>query len=475
MAYAISHDDDQSMKWRLAAVLVGLTAMVLLVQDIPLALYLRSIESNRIITELQRDAFVVAGRSEDALADGRAVGDPQLAAMVQAYSESAGGTVTVVDSKGVLIATSDPQARVGSSYDSRPEIRTALGGRTDSGERNSATLGEQILYVAVPVLSGSETLGAVRLTYPASELDQRVNERVQGIGLVASLTLLASVLVAIVLAGTITRPLRRLQQTTAQLASGDLSARAEPGHGAPELRHLNNDLNTMANRIEKLVEAQRSFAADASHQLRTPLTVLRLRLDEAADTLEDNPQDASVPLDAARAETERLQHVIDGLLQLARTEGARIKLINVDLAEIVRERTEVWQPYAEEHGVELLVNVPNAATILAIPGGAEQILDNYIDNAISVSNGGSTVQVTVEVPAGQDSGPITLRVRDSGPGLTPEQRQRAFDRFWQGRADNSGTGIGLAIVSQLAEASEATVELLQSPTGGVDAVARFRR
>ncbi|MEI6622259.1 MAG: ATP-binding protein [Actinomycetes bacterium] len=463
------------MKWRLAAVLVGLTAMVLLVQDIPLALYLRSIESNRIITELQRDAFVVAGRSEDALADRRALADPQLSAMVQAYSESAGGTVTVVDAKGVLIASSDPLARVGTSYDSRPEIKTALSGRTDSGERDSVTLGEQILYVAVPVLSGSETLGAVRLTYPASELNQRVNERVQGIGLVAGLTLLASVLVAIVLAGTITRPLRRLQQTTAKLASGDLSARAEPGQGAPEWRSLNNDLNTMANRIEKLVEAQRSFAADASHQLRTPLTVLRLRLDEAADNLEENPHDASAPLDAARAETERLQHVIDGLLQLARTEGARIKPISVDLAEIVRERIDVWAPYAEEHGVELLVSTPERALVLAIPGGAEQIVDNYIDNAISVSNSGSAVQVAVEPPSAADARTITLRIRDSGPGLSTEQRKRAFDRFWQGRTDNSGTGIGLAIVSQLAEASGATVELLQSPTGGIDAVARFKR
>lgn len=463
------------MKWRLAAVLVGLTAMVLLVQDVPLSLYLRSIESNRIITELQRDAFVVAGRSEDALSEGTALGNPALTAMVKAYSEAAGGTVAVIDSSGVLVASSDPAARVGSSYESRPEVQTALEGRTDSGERDSVTLGLQILYVAVPVLSGAKTLGAVRLTYPASELDTRVNDRVRGIGIVAGLTLLVSVAVAIMLAGTITRPLRRLQQATAQLASGDLSARAETGRGAPELKSLSTDLNTMANRLERLVEAQRSFAADASHQLRTPLTVLRLRLDEAAQNLEDDPLAAAAPLDAARTETERLQHVIGGLLRLARTDAGSVEPVTIDLAAMAAERMDVWKPLAEEHAVQLRLEVPDFAFIKAIPDAAEQILDNYIDNAISVSNSGAVVSVSVEIPTEPESQIITLRVRDEGPGLSPEQRTRAFDRFWQGRTDNAGTGLGLAIVSQLADACAAKVELRESPAGGIDALAHFRR
>ena len=106
---------------------------------------------------------------------------------------------------------------------------------------------------------------------------------------VAGLTLLAAIGVAFLLAATITRPIRRLQVTTAQLASGDLTARATTDEGAPELRKLGRDLNTMSDRLNSLIEAQQSFAGDASHQLRTPLTALRLRLDQAAEALQTSP------------------------------------------------------------------------------------------------------------------------------------------------------------------------------------------
>ena len=463
------------MKLRLVAVLVALTALVLLVQDVPLALYLRSIESNRIITELQRDAFVIAGRSEAALADGRAQNNPALTAMLMAYSKAEGADVVVVDSKGVLVAASNPATTVCQQVQSQPEIQSALGGDTASGEQDASASGKAVLYVAVPVLSGVKTLGAVRLTYPTSELDSRVNERVRGLMVVAGLTLLAAIGVAFLLAATITRPIRRLQVTTAQLASGDLTARATTDEGAPELRKLGRDLNTMSDRLNSLIEAQQSFAGDASHQLRTPLTALRLRLDQAAEALQTSPDDAAEPLDAARAETERLQHVIDGLLRLARAEGEQQELVTVDLAEIATERFAIWQPLAEEQGIRLELAAPTSALILAVPEAPEQILDNYLDNALSVSPDGSSVIVTIAESSGAEPRTTTMLITDSGPGLSPEARTRAFDRFWSVREDNAGTGLGLAIVRHLAAASGASVELRESVSGGIEAVATFRQ
>lgn len=460
------------MRWRLVAVLVGLTAVVLLVQDIPLAIYLRGTEENRIITELQRDAFVIAGRSQEALATQPDQTSSELTSMVTAYSQAEDSDVVIINKNGVLIASSEPGAELGRSFESRPEIQAALSGETTNGERDSTTLGTRILYVAVPVLSGPNTLGAVRLTFPAEQLDARVNDRVRGITVVALLTLLVSIVIAFLLAGTITRPLRRLQLATAELASGDLTARADTRQGAPELKALAADLNTMANRLDHLVEAQKSFAGDASHQLRTPLTGLRLRLDEAAESLETDPLAAAESLDSAREETERLQHIIDGLLRLARAEGTGADCISVDLGEIVADRIEVWRPLAEEHRVEITYEGPPSASVKIIPGGAEQIVDNYVDNALSVSPPDTTIIVSIEV---SDHEYVTLRVQDSGPGLTSEQRARAFDRFWRGRKDNQGTGLGLAIVSQLADASGAAVQLRESPTGGIEAVAMFRR
>lgn len=462
------------MKLRLVAVLVALTALVLLVQDVPLALYLRSIESNNIITELQRDAFVIAGRSEAALAEGKAQNNAPLTAMLMGYAKSEDSDVIVVDANGVLVAASNPATPVGVKVEGRPEIASALGGDTASGEQDISAAGGAVLYVAVPVLSGPKTLGAVRLTYPASELDQRVNDRVRGLAIVAGLTLLAAIGVAFLLAATITRPIRRLQATTAQLASGDLTARAATDEGAPELRTLGRDLNTMSDRLTSLIEAQRSFAGDASHQLRTPLTALRLRLDQAAEALATSPDAAAEPLDAARAETERLQHVIDGLLRLARAEGEQQELVLIDLAAVAVERFAIWQPLAEEQGVRLELAAPTSAMILAVPEAPEQILDNYLDNALSVSPQGSRVVVTIAESTSVGSATTTLLVTDSGPGLSPEARTRAFDRFWSVREDNAGTGLGLAIVRHLAAASGATVELRESASGGIEAVATFR-
>lgn len=463
------------MKWRLVAVLLALTTLVLLVQDVPLAAYLRTIESNRIITELQRDAFLLAGRSEDTLQSGTALNDAELTAVVTAYGKSKGADVAVVNAEGTLVASSGPELQVGRSFETRPEIQQALAGQTASGERESTTLGTRLLYVAVPVLSGRDTLGAIRLTYPAAELDKRVNDRVKGIGIVALLTLIAAAVVAFLLAGTITRPLRRLQATTAELASGDLTARADTTAGAPELRSLARDLNTMADRLDSLIESQRSFASDASHQLRTPLTALQLRLDQAAQALPHHPADASEPLENARAETERLQLLIEGLLHLARAEGAKPHLVAMDLAEVAADRIAMWQPLAEERGINIHANAAADAQIVAFPGAPEQILDNYLDNAISFSPAGSTVTVAIDVDRRAPVPATTLRVIDDGPGLTADKRARAFDRFWRDREGNAGTGLGLAIVSQLAEACDASVELREAADGGTEAVAVFRR
>lgn len=459
------------MKWRILAALVALTAVVLIIQDVPLAAYLRTVETNRIVTEIQRDAFVLAGRSEQALQSDDRSRTPALQELVDAYARQQSSAVLVLNDQAQAVVASPP-ADPARSYADSPGVAQALAGEVASGEIeiNSAAM----LYVTVPVLSGARTLGAVQVLYPGTLLDQRVNERIRGIAIVAGLTLLVAIGIAFILAATMTRPILRLRNTTDQLARGDLTARANPDSGAPEIRDLATDLNSMATRLQSLLDAQRSFASDASHQLRTPLTALRIRLDQAADELDSDPDRVAETLDEARAETERLQHVIDGLLRLAKSEGRPGALVTVDLAAVVAERISIWEPLADEHGIALTVAIPATAPIRCAPEAAEQILDNYLDNAISISPTGTTVRVAVDSGSTVSGAGPTLVVSDQGPGLTAEQRSRAFDRFWSMRVDNAGTGLGLAIVRQLADASGATVELRESASGGIDAVARFQ-
>jgi hypothetical protein len=157
------------VRWRLAAALVGIVALVLVVQDVPLAFHLERVERDRLETGLERDAYVLAGRAEDVLEGTTTAAQAGLDDVVADYRARTGATVVITDASGAAVATSGPGAAVGDSYANRPEIEAALGGRFVAGERESRTLGEPLVYVALPVRSGDSVLGAVRLAYPSSE------------------------------------------------------------------------------------------------------------------------------------------------------------------------------------------------------------------------------------------------------------------------------------------------------------------
>jgi signal transduction histidine kinase len=281
--------------------------------------------------------------------------------------------------------------------------------------------------------------------------------------------LLCAAVIALLVSTTVTRRIRRLRDAAEQLAEGDLDARAELTGGGGEIEELAQSFNTMADRVQGVVESQRGFAGDASHQLRTPLTALRLRLDRAADLMpEDDP--AIDQVDAARDEIDRLQRLIDGLLVLARADNRDQQLVPIDVSRIAADRVEAWQPLAGERSVTIQLDAPGMAVAQLVPSAAEQIIDNYIDNALEVVPEGSLLLVTVR----SEPGGVTLMVDDQGPGLPPEDRERAFDRFWRGTQDGEGSGLGLAVVASLVTAGGGTVWLDRSPLGGLRAAARFR-
>ena len=458
------------MRWRLVLILVGFTALVLLVQNIPLSTFVRDKELNARIAGLQTDAFTLAGYSVEYLQDPSPAAKAALDEAVTAYSTITGPRVVVVDAKGTAVAAS-VTADIGQNFANaeRPEVQDALAGRTVSGERTSATLGEPLIYVAVPIRAGPTILGAVRLTYPSSELNSQINSSIRSLWLVGLISLLSAALIATLVAAAITRRIRRLSDTAESIAEGDLDARVEDSGGG-EIADLAMSFNIMADRVQQLVERQRDFAGDASHQLRTPLTALRLRMDRAAELMDlDDP--AVDQVDAARDEIDRLQRLVDGLLTLARADGRKSSPTPIDVSAVARERIESWESLAAERGIAMELIAPSVAVAFAVPSAVEQILDNYIDNALEVVPDNSRITVTV-TPGNHE---VQLTVDDEGPGLSPEDRVRAFDRFWRGRQDDGGSGLGLAVVSALAQASGGSVWLDESAQGGLRAGARFNR
>jgi signal transduction histidine kinase len=258
----------------------------------------------------------------------------------------------------------------------------------------------------------------------------------------------------------LTRPLRQLNGMASRFSDGDLTARS-PVTGPDETQTLARTLNQGAERLETLVAAQRIFVADASHQLRTPLTALRLSLDNIADGVDD--PDVAEDVEQATAEVVRMSRLVNGLLVLARAEAQVTAAEPLSLREVLSERRSTWQPAADERGVTITLAGPpdDRLLVLASPGHLEQVLDNVLSNALEVSPDGGTITVRAE-PRHDE---VVLEILDQGPGMSDADKCRAFDRFWrgQGLTGRSGSGLGLAVVKQLVTDDGGTVTLRDVP------------
>ncbi|MGQ0433458.1 MAG: ATP-binding protein [Microthrixaceae bacterium] len=465
------------MARRLLLAYVTLIAVVLLILEVPLGITYRDRQLDDLRSAVQSDAVVLATFAEDSLEADAAPSD-RLEDLARRYTERTGGRVVVVDADGASIVDSAPLAdgAPGRDFSTRPEITTALAGRVASGTRRSNTLDTRLLFVAVPVASSGVVHGAVRVTFPTSTVDERVRRNWVTLALIGIGTLGAATAAGLALARWVVRPLHRLEEATTALGNGALDTRITVDDGPPEVRRLAAAVNETAARLEQMVGLQESFVADASHQLRTPLTALRLRLELLEGSLARLPAaQAEVPgVAAALDEVARLSRLVDGLLALARAEraGASATAEVIDLARVVEARAEAWSPVADEEGVGLEVQTGDVEAgpveARATEDRLAQILDNLIANAIEASPAGSTVTLAVSSgPAGPE-----IHILDRGPGLTDVERERVFDRFWRGGSGTGaigGSGLGLAIVRKLVESDGGTVELRSRVGGGVDA------
>jgi signal transduction histidine kinase len=444
---------------------LAVAVLVLLLLEIPLAIAYANAERKDLTHKVERDAIALSTLVEDALEHGGTV-PAAVSAAARSYTRDTGGRVVVVDRRGRRVIDSAPTGS--RSFASRPEIAQALRGEIASGRRYSQTLGQELLYVAVPVASSGIVHGAVRISYPTSAVNGRIHRYWTLLAVIALAVLLASSLLATVLSRWMTRPLGRLEEAADALGSGDLGARASV-EGPAETRRLAETFNAMAAELDQLVRTQDAFVADASHQLRTPLAALRLRLENLD---RDVAAGGKPELEGALAEVGRLSTLVDGLLALARADRARGAPEAVPVARVVEERLTAWTALADERRVVLRPELGEGVDALATPGRLEQVLDNLLANALDVSPRDATISVTASAVDGW----VELHVADEGPGMSVAERARAFDRFWRAHGrDEEGSGLGLAIVQRLLAADGGTIELVPAATGGLDAVVRLPR
>jgi signal transduction histidine kinase len=248
-----------------------------------------------------------------------------------------------------------------------------------------------------------------------------------------------------------------------RVANGDLRARAKL-EGSREQRSLAASFNEMTDRIARLVQAHRDFVADASHQLRTPLTGLRLRLEEVKES--GLTQVGNAGLKAALVEVDRLASTVDELLVLSRAGERQLVGSSLDLADLAAAAVERWRSSASARGMKLGHRQEGERSLVwAARVDVERVLDTLVENAVHYSPPGTCISIV--------SGSGRVEVRDRGPGIPADERDAVFDRFHRGRAGlagPAGSGLGLAIARELTRGWGGDVTIEDRPGGGSIAV-----
>lgn len=440
------------MSRRIALTFLVLTTALLVLAVVPLGVLMTARERVSFRDDQQAATRAIAAAAEEHLSDHRsaAVMGTELHAAAEA-----GDCAAVYDGSGRLVASTPCKAAQGEEADE-------LVGRVLAGHEPEPPQNEGRLLAAEPAGDVRQPAGAVVLARSAAPLDARIAAIWGWSAGIGTLALAACVLLSVRLARWVSRPLSTLDAAARRLGEGDLQERAVVDSGPPEVRRLATTFNTMAGRTEALVHGHRAVIADVSHQLRTPLAALRLRLDVLAAGAEG---ETAAELAAAQVEIARLSRLVDGLLAVARAEQTTPRPVAVPVAEVVEERVAAWAPVAEERGVRLTAAAGPAPAAALGGGHLEQVLDNLVANALDAVDDGGRVTVARRVVAGRSA---EVRVVDDGPGMEAEAKEVAFHRF--GNPEARGSGLGLAIVHRLVTVNGGTVRLEDTPGGGLTVV-----
>ena len=475
------------MRARLLPLLIVLMAAVLLALGIPLAVSLAAAEQQKVVVDRIDDTarfaslaqFVDQGDFNPGVTVPRKPGEParhpsfdertqRLQMELTRYHAVHGIKVGVFERGGGPLVAGPEDWSLPRTGQLRETFDVALASRPGHDPEQVWPWENGRLVVAAPVIRDSDVVAVVVTDSPTDAMRAKTLHGWLLIAAGESAAMLVAVGAALRLTGWVLRPVRVLDATTHDIATGRLKSRVAVAGGPPELRRLARSFNEMADNVEGALEQQRAFVADASHQLRNPLAALLLRIDLVALELpEDNAEIASV-----RTEGKRLAQVLDDLLGLALAEHAAADLQVTDIGGLAAERVESWRAVADDKGVRLTGHCP-AVTAWADPVALSSALDAVIDNALKFTP--SDAEVTVTVSSNGDTS--TVVVADGGPGLTEEELARIGDRFWRsGRHQNvSGSGLGLSISRALLAAGGGSIEYAHHEPRGLKVSVRVPR
>jgi signal transduction histidine kinase len=274
----------------------------------------------------------------------------------------------------------------------------------------------------------------------------------------------ASLGVGWVIAGRVLAPIERITSVARDIQATDLSRRIELGGPEDELRRLADTFDAMLARLDAAFGAQRQFLADASHELRNPLAIIRTNLDVALADPDADPEELRQSLVVIQRASDRMSHLVDDLLALARGQALEVRSESVDLGAAVADASDELFLSAKRRDITLDRTIVPGVVVSGDYDALKRAVSNLLENAVRYAPPGSRVRLAV----GSERSRAWVSVSDEGPGLAPEDQRRVFDRFWRADKGRSraegGTGLGLAIVRQIVNSHGGEVQL-QSKVG----------
>lgn len=345
------------------------------------------------------------------------------------------------------------------------QLNVILSGREIRATGLFTELGDHIVTIGVPwTYSDNRVIGAVLLHIPVERLQVSFLSILPQITLPAGISLLLGVLLAFLVARSQTHPMREIERAVRAFTKGDLSRRVKLNCGG-ELEQLGHSINRMASELSSLEDSRRSFVANVSHELRSPMTSMKGYVQAMLDGTisdEDRPRYLKVVLD----ETNRLTDLVRDLLDLSRLESGKfpMQIAPFDANETLRRILIQFEQRIEEKGIDVDIEfAPDPCYVMGDVSRINQVLTNFIDNAVKFMNGPCSLLTLRTL---QEGNSVRFLVQDNGPGISPADQPHILERFYKAdkaHTSGMGTGLGLSICKSILQQHESVIEMTSRP------------
>ena len=394
-------------------------------------------------------------------------------AYLRFLDEIAMSDVWIVD-ENLDVITNGPMAEKEYNYTNLPPdaewvVKEVFSGKTTFSEGFSDLLNTPTLTVGTPITSKGKVIGALLLHSPVEGMEQSITPGLTILAISMAIALLLSVLLSVLLAMAFTKPLKKMQSCARMLSEGDYSAKTgvwqkdEIGELAQILDTLSERLAAASRESEKLDQLRRDFVANISHELRTPVTVIRGSLEALCDEVVTDPEQVKSYHRQMLRESLFLQRLVNDLLDLSRLQNTdfQIEMQDVSLCDLLVDVVRSADHMAQAKQIEIQKDLdrPNCM-VSGDYGRLRQMLLIILDNAIKFSPSGGIIHVALKENV--------ISVKDHGIGIAPKDLPYIFDRFYKARSEENknGTGLGLAIAKQIADRHNILISVSSLPNEG---------